>query len=203
MRRTVAALALLAGFALVGSAFYLTRSLAPAPVVAPPEGARERATVVSVTDGDTLVVSPVEGRRRGREQRVRLIGLDAPETLPRPRCWARESTSALQRLVPRGSTVTLAFDRRRFDDHRRQLRYVWTASGEFVNARQLAEGNAVVLRVRPNVAHAEEFARLERQARAARKGLWGSCPDRRPPSRPSVVSGPAAHLAHSGLPGDP
>ncbi|MFC6897525.1 hypothetical protein ACFQGX_19310 [Nonomuraea dietziae] len=38
MRRTVAALALLAGFALVGSAFHLTRSTAPAPVVAPPEG---------------------------------------------------------------------------------------------------------------------------------------------------------------------
>ncbi|MFI9556215.1 thermonuclease family protein [Nonomuraea endophytica] len=141
----------------------------------------ESARVVWVSDGDTMVVSPVDGEYAGREQRVRLIGIDAPEMRPSPQCWARESTDALLKLAPRGSIVTIAFDERKFDDYRRQLRYVWNARGVLVNESQLAGGNAFFLRVWPNVAYEKEFRQQAELARTGKKGLWGGCPDPRPP----------------------
>lgn len=137
--------------------------------------------MVWVSDGDTIVVKPVAGPYAGHEQRVRLIGLDAPEMHPAPQCWARESTSALLKLVPRGSTVKLSFDRRKFDDYGRQLRYVWNAAGVLVNDSQLAQGQAFLLRIWPNVRYEKEFAGSVAQAQRARRGLWGSCPDPQPP----------------------
>lgn len=60
------------------------------------------ATVVRVIDGDTVVL--------GGLGRVRLIGLDAPETWLRHDCLGAEATRALRRLTPPGSPVRTAGD---------------------------------------------------------------------------------------------
>jgi micrococcal nuclease len=67
--------------------------------------------VVSVTDGDTLRV-----RAGGREVRVRLLGIDTPETR-RPgaavECGGKNATASMKRLVfvgGRGRRVTLSGD---------------------------------------------------------------------------------------------
>jgi micrococcal nuclease len=150
------------------------------PVPLSPAG-REAARVVWVSDGDTIVVKPLAGPYATHEQRIRLIGLDAPEMHPEPQCWARESTAALLKLVPRGSTVTMAFDDRKFDDYGRQLRYVWNAAGTLVNGEQLARGDAFLLRIWPNVRHEKAFENAAAGAQRARRGLWGSCPNPQPP----------------------
>ncbi|NUR83768.1 MAG: hypothetical protein HOY71_06735 [Nonomuraea sp.] len=160
----------------VGTLFYLRRPAPPAPLAASAAApARERARVVWISDGDTITASPIEGPYAGREQRIRLIGLDAPEMHPSPQCWAKQSTDALAGLVPRGSTITMEFDRRRFDDYKRQLRYIWNSAGILVNAEQLRLGNARVLRIWPNVRHDKDFKTAADQARTAGRGLWKSC----------------------------
>jgi endonuclease YncB( thermonuclease family) len=87
------------------------------PAAGPADGTATSAwAVVSVTDGDTLVVS-----RGGIEERVRLLGIDTPEV---DQCGYAEATAAMAGLV-QGVDVTLVVgstdDRDQYD---RMLRYV-------------------------------------------------------------------------------
>jgi endonuclease YncB( thermonuclease family) len=92
-------------------------------------------TVSRTVDGDTLDV-----RAGGRTIRVRLIGIDAPET---GSCEARKATNVLSRLAPRGARVTLtAGARDDRDRYGRLLRYV-EAGGVDVGKRLVGRGYAV------------------------------------------------------------
>jgi micrococcal nuclease len=125
------------------------------------------AVVESITDGDTIVVSGGE--------RVRLIGIDAPEPT-QDDCYAAEATRFISTLIPPGTRVRLVYDVERVDRYGRTLAYVYRAEdGLFVNAELVARGYAQMLTVPPNVAHADDFLRLQRQARRAGLGLWGAC----------------------------
>lgn len=136
-----------------------------APAAQPPADA-PHALVVRIVDGDTIDVE-IGGYRRT----VRYIGIDTPER-GQP-LWS-EATEANRALVE-GATVALASDVSETDRHGRMLRYVYLVdgSGTFVNAELVHQGFARVLTVPPDVAHAEEFLRLERGARPAERGLWG------------------------------
>jgi micrococcal nuclease len=48
-----------------------------------------------------------------------------------------------------------------------------------VNLALAAEGNANVLTVPPNVAHADDFVAAVRDAREGGKGLWSACEESR------------------------
>ncbi len=128
-------------------------------------------TVERVVDGDTLVVAG------GRP--VRLIGVDTPETKDprRPvQCFGQEASAFLVSLLAQGSAVRLVGDVEPRDHYGRTLAYVYRLpDGLFVNAELLRQGFAQVLTVPPNVAHAETFATLGREAREAGAGLWSAC----------------------------
>lgn len=138
---------------------------------APPAGA---AVVTRVVDGDTLHV-----RLAGRTERVRLIGIDTPESV-KPRtpveCFAKEAAAHTAELVPPGSPVRLVRDIEARDRYGRLLAYVYRPSdGLFVNLALARDGFAGPLTIPPNVAHAEEFAAAAGQARQSRRGLWAAC----------------------------
>ncbi|MDQ3573478.1 MAG: thermonuclease family protein [Actinomycetota bacterium] len=124
-----------------------------------------------MTDGDTVVVDP--------GMRVRLIGVDTPESVDPRRgvqCFGREAADYTAQLVRPGTPVRLVYDVERRDRYGRTLAYVYRLSdGLFVNAALLRDGYAQVATFPPNVAHVEEFGRLQRQARAAGQGLWSAC----------------------------
>ncbi len=130
-----------------------------------------RGRVVKVVDGDTIHVR-LEGR--GREK-VRYIGIDTPET-KHPRLGVQPfgpEASRLNRELVGGRAVRLVFDRALRDRYGRLLAYVFREEDDlFVNAELVRRGLARALRVRPNVRYAETFERLEREARAARRGMW-------------------------------
>jgi micrococcal nuclease len=139
----------------------------------PPTGSpADTRTVLRVVDGDTLIVEPKE--------RIRLIGVDAPESVAPARpveCMAREASRFLSELLPKGTAVQLEYDVERLDRYGRTLAYVWVNStGLFVNAELIRRGFAQPLTIPPNVAHADRFADLALEARGAARGLWGSCP---------------------------
>ncbi|MDQ1439447.1 MAG: micrococcal nuclease [Acidimicrobiaceae bacterium] len=146
------------------------RRSAPAPGTATPG----MATVTGVVDGDTLHV-----RLAGRSERVRLIGIDTPESV-KPRtpveCFAKEASARTHALLPAGTTVRLVRDVEARDRYGRLLAYVYRPSdGLFVNLALARDGYAAPLTIPPNVAHSGEFAAASGQARLARRGLWAAC----------------------------
>jgi micrococcal nuclease len=137
----------------------------------PAAGGARTAQVVRVVDGDTIVV-----RLGGREERVRYIGVDTPESV-KPQtpvqCFAERASAFNARLVE-GREVRLEQDVEARDRYGRLLAYV-RAGGVFVNAALVRRGYARPLTVPPNVRYADRFARLASQARAAGTGLWSAC----------------------------
>lgn len=140
----------------------------------PPEdpSPRERldATLISVTDGDTIRV-----QLGGVNERVRLIGIDTPETefSPRgPEPFADEATEALRALLPADEPLELEFDVEVRDRYGRMLAYVYSSNGTFANAAMVEQGWARPLTIAPNVTHAETFFRLAGEAREAGVGIW-------------------------------
>ena len=132
------------------------------------------ATLARVVDGDTIRV-----RIKGREERVRLVGIDTPESV-KPgtpvQCFALAASARTKALLPKGSAVRLVRDVEERDRYGRLLAYVYRARDNlFVNLALAREGYAVVLTVPPNVAHTDEFVAAARDAREHGRGLWSRC----------------------------
>lgn len=138
-------------------------------------GGTVAAELTRVVDGDTIAVEI-----DGREERVRYIGVDTPETVKPDapvECFGPAASALNKRLLGReGTALTLRFDRELRDRYDRLLAYVYRAAdGAFVNARLVAAGAARTLEIPPNTASAAQLNGLEHDARAAGRGLWGAC----------------------------
>jgi micrococcal nuclease len=127
------------------------------------------AKVQRVSDGDTFVASV-----KGRRERVRVIGVDTPESVA-PNTpdepYGEEASDFAKRYLD-GETVRLAGDAEPRDRYGRMLAYVWLADGTFWNALLVAEGYAQQLTIPPNVTYAGLFRRLAAEARREDRGLW-------------------------------
>jgi micrococcal nuclease len=136
-----------------------------------PQPRSVRALVTRVVDGDT-----VEVRFGGREEDVRLIGVDTPETV-KPgtpvQCFGRQASSFSRQLLE-GRRVRLVFGVERRDVYGRLLAYAYLG-GRMANATLLRRGLARTLTIPPNDRFAERFSRLETSAARAGRGLWGAC----------------------------
>lgn len=164
MRRTVLCIAVLATACHSGSA----------PTATSPTALDANATVVRIIDGDTIDVSV--GKHR---ERVRLIGIDTPET-KKPntpvQCFGPEATKFTSGLLPIGSRLHLERDVVARDDYGRLLAYIYLVSdGTFVNLRIIRQGYARPLTIPPNDAHTSEFVEAARVAQADNIGLWARC----------------------------
>jgi micrococcal nuclease len=132
------------------------------------------ATVARVIDGDTIVVS-----LGGRDERVRLIGIDTPETVSpvKPvQCYGKQASNHTKALLPPGTAVRLVRDVEARDVYGRLLAYVYRRSdGLFVNLELATDGFASLLTYPPDVAHAEQFRAAVAGARQRDIGLWRTC----------------------------
>lgn len=115
----------------------------------------------------------------GTEERVRLIGIDTPETKKENtpiECFGLEATAFTQSLLPEGTVVYLERDIEARDAFGRLLAYAYLVdSGTFVNLEIVRQGYAQPLTIPPNVAHSAEFVDAARAAEASNVGLWGAC----------------------------
>jgi micrococcal nuclease len=135
--------------------------------------------VSRVIDGDTIKLSGGE--------HVRLIGIDAPESRYNKKlvrdskrsskdmdtiiAMGKKATDFVKDLV-QGRTVKLEFDVEKHDKYGRLLAYIYLEDGTFVNARIMEEGYAQVMTIPPNVKYADQFLKLQKEAREKNKGLW-------------------------------
>ncbi len=137
-------------------------------------GLTENATVDYVVDGDT-----VDMIIDGVKERVRLIGVDTPETKKENtpiQCFGPEATAFTQSLLPEGTSVYLERDVEARDIYGRLLAYAYLVdTGAFVNLELVRQGYAQLLTIPPNVAHTSEFVDAARAAEAADVGLWAQC----------------------------
>ena len=138
------------------------------------DATHDRATVERVIDGDTIDL-----RIGSVTERVRLIGIDTPESVAPhipDQCFGAEATSALAELLPAGTEVDISRDVEARDRYGRLLLYLHRADdGLFVNHWLVASGFAAAVSYEPNTTHRIVLAEAERQATAARVGLWGTC----------------------------
>lgn len=127
-----------------------------------------------VVDGDTVDIDVL-----GTRERVRLIGIDTPETKKADtpvECYGPEAASYTQSLLPPGTLVRLERDVEPRDVYGRLLAYVYRADdGTFVNLAIIANGYARLLTIPPNVAHTDAFVAANRAARESGSGLWSAC----------------------------
>lgn len=125
--------------------------------------------VTRVVDGDTIIVD-----LNGVEERVRLIGIDTPESvhpdasrnLPEGKVAFEFTKSRLE-----GKEVKLEFDVQERDQYGRLLAYVYI-DGAMFNKTLLSEGYARIATYPPNVKYVEDFTAIQKQAREGNKGLW-------------------------------
>ena len=138
-----------------------------------PLSADSTARVVEVIDGDTVKLDS------GRE--VRLVGIQAPK-LPLGRRgfaeWplAGEARAKLETLTA-GKPITLHYGGAREDRHGRLLAHLTASDGSsreaaWAQGEMLKAGLARVYSFPDNRALVAEMLALEREARAARRGIW-------------------------------
>ena len=157
--------AMLAALAAERDAARAARASVPAPQV---------RTVTRVVDGDTLVLDGGE--------RVRLIGVDTPETVhPRKpvQCFGTDASKFTKRLA-QGQTVRLEFDQANAhvlhrDKYQRTLAYVYLSDGRLINREIILQGYGHAYTHYP-FRYLEKFRAAEREARRNGRGLWGACP---------------------------
>lgn len=133
------------------------------------------ARVRTVADGDTIDVS-----LNGHTERVRLLGIDTPETVDPRRpvgCFGPEASHETKSILQPGTWVRLERDVELRDRYGRLLAYVTRLPDELsVNEHLLANGFADTLRIGPNKAYLGDYAAARNRARAGGLGAWGACP---------------------------
>lgn len=132
------------------------------------------AVVEQVIDGDTIDVVI-----DGRHERVRLIGIDTPET-KRPdspvECYGPEASAFTEQLLPAGTPIRIERDIVGRDDYGRVLGYVHrSGDAMFVNVAIVRQGFARPLSIAPNTIHAALFVEAARGAERDDIGLWAAC----------------------------
>ena len=173
-RRTWLVAALVAGLALVRWGYDRWQDV-PRPAHDPPlaEGHHE---VTRVVDGDTLDVRLPSASPRGRvrELRVRLLGIDCPETVQPDHAvepWGPEAAEFTKTFVA-GQAVQLRFDKRRLDKYDRYLAYVFV-DDRMLNEELVRAGLAVVSTFPGDSdSMARRLRAAETQAKEQARGVW-------------------------------
>ena len=128
--------------------------------------ARELVKVDSVIDGDTF--------RLENGEKVRLIGVDTPETVhpSKPVQYYGKEASEFTKRMLEGKKVRLEMDVQERDKYGRLLAYVYLEDGTFFNAELVKQGYAQAATYPPNVKYVELFISLQKEARENNRGLW-------------------------------
>lgn len=146
-------------------------------------GEAEKARVLKIIDGDTLHLSYM-----GREIKVRLIGVDTPESYSGGKAnrdarqhgskvadelaLGKKAKASLASLLRGVSQVDIRFGVEKRDKYDRYLCYVFLPGGLCVNEELIRRGMARVLMIAPNDEHRREYMALFRKAVKDKVGIW-------------------------------
>jgi len=167
MRGVIASFALLIGLASCSGSSPLPNGQADLVKIAD-------GKIVKVVDGDTVDIDI-----DGHTERVRLIGVNTPETKHPTKpieCFGPEASAYLTQLLPKGTTVRIERDVEARDRYGRMLLYLYLGTNDlFINLDLVARGYGTPMSIEPNTFHRNDFVRAAAQAEAANVGLWKAC----------------------------
>ena len=128
-------------------------------------------SVVSVVDGDTIKINI-----DGRQETLRLIGIDTPETVdPRKpvQCFGKEASNKAKELLT-GKKVRIEKDptQDERDKYDRLLAYIYREDGLFYNKYMVEQGYAHEYTYNTPYKYQAEFKAAEKSARENQRGLW-------------------------------
>ena len=141
------------------------------------------AEILSITDGDTIVII-----HRGHKERLRLIGINAPECRPTPKAdkdairtvaylrtineMGQRATQYVKSVIRSGDHVNIELDMQKRDWYGRLLGYVWVQDGRMLNEEIVRAGFAGLMTYPPNIRHLRRLQEAYRDAREQKRGLW-------------------------------
>lgn len=129
--------------------------------------------ITKFIDGDTIAID-----MNGREERVRMIGIDTPET-HKPntpvQCYGPAAAAFTKNTIG-SQSVRLEADALsgNRDRYERLLRYVYLADGTLLNEKIIRGGYGFYYPYFP-FSKSQQFSAAQEQARQDNKGLWGNC----------------------------
>ena len=132
------------------------------------ESGRSVVKVERIVDGDTFAI-----QLAGKAEKVRLIGMDTPETKKpnTPIMFYGEEASAYTTKRLTNQTISLEWDVERRDQYGRLLAYVWIGK-ELFNETLILQGYARLSTFPPNIKYVKRFTQDQKQAREQGNGIW-------------------------------
>ena len=131
-------------------------------------------TILNVIDGDTVDIDI-----DGNTERVRLIGVNTPETKHPTKpieCFGPEASAYLTQLLPKGTHVRIERDIEARDRYGRMLLYLYRASDNlFINLDLVLRGYGTPMSIEPNIFHRNDFVHAAALAETTNVGLWQAC----------------------------
>ncbi len=116
--------------------------------------AQQTTTVIRIVDGDTLKV-----RYWGKDESIRLIGIDTPESRVNKKAkrdaarsgqdlntitsMGKRATEYVESLVKPGDLITIEFDAQQRDRYGRLLGYVYLSNGKMLNEEIVMEKRVI------------------------------------------------------------
>ncbi|MBT4250901.1 nuclease [bacterium] len=131
--------------------------------------------VLHVYDGDTISID-----KNSSTERIRLIGIDSPETSEKYRekeCFGEEAAKKAVELLS-GKKIRIEADPTQadVDIYGRSLRYVFLEDGTFLNQKMIEEGFAKEYTFKESAyKYQKDFLVSQEEAKKAKKGLWNKC----------------------------
>lgn len=133
---------------------------------------KKKIAIDRVVDGDTVEVS-----WDGKTEKIRLIGVDTPESVHPDAAQNNElgkTASEYSKKQLEGRTVLVEVDVEERDKYGRILGYAYFEDGTFYNGKLVADGYAKVATYPPNVRWVELFKHLQTDARESIRGFWAA-----------------------------
>lgn len=126
--------------------------------------------VVSVTDGDT-----VRAMVDGKEEAIRIIGIDAPESTTSQECFGVEASAKAKEFL-NGKWIQLEKDTSQDnrDKYNRLLRYVWFDNGTDFGRRMIEEGYAFEYTYQVPYQKQAQYKETQSSSQSKSLGLWST-----------------------------
>ena len=134
------------------------------------------AEIVYVIDGDTIIVL-----LDGREDKVRMIGIDAPESVSaieeENSVYGEMASEYTKANLHEGMKIYLTFDQERTDIYGRTLAYIWLDTdfedmNNLYQNQMVSEGYAIAVKYEPNILYWQVLEASMLDAVTNKSGLW-------------------------------
>lgn len=175
----------------------------PTPTVpdpTPEETKKPLYPVSKVIDGDTIEVN-----FGGKTEKIRLIGVNTPETVDHRRpveCFGKQASDYTKAALI-GKSVSLESDPTQGDRDKygRLLRYVFLEEGANFNKKLILEGYANEYTYNTPYKYQQEFKEAQKEAEEKMAGLWGdaTCTEEKETQQTTTTAAPTPAADDSGF----